>query len=185
MRPLILRLDIAGQPLGWMPWQETAVLYATNKVVWEAGENVMRILGGRNRFSGRPTVLGINSIVACRGIANTNKFDLVPPLNNRELFRRDAHMCMYCLKTLPDCKLTRDHVIPVSRGGENSWTNLVSACRTCNEHKGARTPEEAAMTLHAVPYTPNYAEWLTLRNRRILTDQMAFLKTRFRERSRL
>jgi len=179
MRPLILRLDISGQPLGWVQWQDAAVLYTIGKVVWTAGEKVLCIRGGRNRFTNQQTVMNIHSIVACRGMTAVNKFSLVPPLNNRELFRRDRHMCLYCLDLLSDDKLTRDHVHPISRGGSNNWTNVVTACRPCNEKKGARTPDEANMKLHAVPYPPNFAEWLTLRNRRILADQMAFLKTRF------
>jgi hypothetical protein len=59
---------------------------------------------------------------------------------------------------------------------------VVTACRSCNQKKDGRTPEEAGITLIAVPYIPNYAEWLVLKNRRILEDQMEFLKTRFRHR---
>ncbi len=71
---------------------------------------------------------------------------------------------MYCLEELPDRRLTRDHVMPRSRGGADVWTNVVTACVVCNQRKGARTPEEADMRLYAVPYTPGYAEWLILRN---------------------
>lgn len=85
---------------------------------------------------------------------------------------------MYCLAALPDRQLTRDHILPVSQGGEDVWMNVVTACVACNQRKGARTPEEAGMRLYAVPYTPSYVEWLILRNRTILADQMAFLRTR-------
>lgn len=49
----------------------------------------------------------------------------------------------------------------------------------CNQRKGARTPEQARMKLHAVPYAQNSAEWLVLRSWSILADQIAFLKTQF------
>ncbi|MDH5228889.1 MAG: HNH endonuclease [Gammaproteobacteria bacterium] len=179
MTHLILRLDIAGQPLGWMPWQTAALLLVNDKVVWIAGNEHLWINGGRNRLTGQRSRIAINSILACRGVNGVNRYTMIPPLNNRELFRRDGHLCMYCLASLPDSKLTRDHVMPLSRGGANVWTNVVSACRVCNERKADRTPDEANMTLHGVPYTPNYAEWLTLRNRCILADQMAFLSNRF------
>ena len=68
--------------------------------------------------------------------------------------------------------------MPVSRGGQDVWTNVVTACAACNQHKADRLIEETTMRLHAVPYVPKYAEWLILRNRHILTDQMIFLKAR-------
>ena len=77
--------------------------------------------------------------------------------------------------------LTRDHVKPVSRGGGNHWLNVVTACKRCNTRKGSKTPEEASMPLLAIPYVPNVAEYLVLRNRRILGDQMEFLKMQFNE----
>ncbi|MDH3439392.1 MAG: HNH endonuclease, partial [Gammaproteobacteria bacterium] len=50
-----------------------------------------------------------------------------------------------------------------------------TACRRCNNHKGGRTPEQAAMKLIAVPFTPNYAEYIYLKGRRVLADQMQYL----------
>lgn len=81
--------------------------------------------------------------------------------------------------------LTRDHVKPVSRGGKDQWSNVVAACRICNTRKGNRLPEEAHMPLLAVPYVPNWAEYLALSNRRILVDQMDFLKSQFSQQERL
>jgi 5-methylcytosine-specific restriction endonuclease McrA len=86
------------------------------------------------------------------------------------------------MESFRESQLTRDHIIPRCQGGSDSWTNVVTACRSCNQKKDGRTPEEAGITLIAVPYIPNYAEWLVLKNRRILEDQMEFLKTRFRHR---
>ena len=180
MASLILRVDVTGQPMRWIPWQDAAVLYARDKVAWTTGEDVIMLRGGTNRLTGLRSTLVIRSIIASRGIVNSKRFEVVPPLSNRELFRRDGHMCLYCLNTFSESHLTRDHIIPVSRGGSNTWTNVVTACRSCNQRKGARSPEEAGMRLFAIPYAPNYAEWLALRNRRILADQMAFLKTQFR-----
>jgi 5-methylcytosine-specific restriction endonuclease McrA len=63
--------------------------------------------------------------------------------------------------------------------------NVVTACRSCNERKGSRLPEEAGMELVYAPYIPNRAEFLILANRRILTDQMAFLKQHVAAHSRV
>ena len=98
---------------------------------------------------------------------------------------RDQHLCMYCGGQFPGYLLTRDHLMPLSRGGADCWSNVVTACRGCNHAKGSRSPEEAGMSLLAVPYVPNRAEYLVLSNRRILADQMEFLKKRFRRSSRL
>lgn len=75
----------------------------------------------------------------------------VPNVTRREILRRDQHRCQYCGATK---HLTMDHVMPRSRGGEHSWTNVVAACKTCNHSKGNRTPEEAGMTLMTPPKTP-------------------------------
>ncbi len=86
---------------------------------------------------------------------------------------------MYCGTRYKDGALTRDHVVPISRGGRDRWSNVVTACKSCNTRKGNRNPEEARMALLAVPYVPNWAEYLALSNRKILADQMEFLKPQF------
>jgi 5-methylcytosine-specific restriction endonuclease McrA len=68
-----------------------------------------------------------------------------------------------------------EHVVPSSKGGTDSWMNLVSACKACNRRKANRTPDAAGMKLHYVPYIPNRYEAFILRNRKILADQMEFL----------
>lgn len=62
------------------------------------------------------------------------------------------------MSKLPPKDLTLDHVVPVSRGGLKSWTNIVTACRDCNQRKGGRTPREAEMPLKSRPAEP---KWLT------------------------
>lgn len=63
----------------------------------------------------------------------------------RNIFERDGHVCGYCGKAARE--LTIDHVLPISRGGADTWVNVTTCCRACNHRKGARTPEEAHMTL--------------------------------------
>ena len=98
-----------------------------------------------------------------------------PLLTNRTLFQRDKNLCLYCGRQFSPNDLTRDHIVPASRGGDSIWENCVTACRNCNQYKDDRTPEEAGMKLLAVPYIPNLAQYLILSNRRILADQMEFL----------
>ena len=68
-------------------------------------------------------------------------------ISRRALFARDGWRCVYCGSTAG--RLTLDHVIPRSRGGDSVWENVVTACAPCNLRKGDRTLEEAAMTLAA------------------------------------
>ena len=78
-------------------------------------------------------------------------------LTRQNIFKRDNNECQYC-GTRRD--LTLDHVIPSSKGGQHSWTNLVTACKKCNARKGDNTPEAAGMILKRKPYKPSYALFL-------------------------
>ncbi len=178
--PLILRLDIAGTPIRWIPWQDAVCLYTRELVAWTAGENAFTFHGGVARRSGQRSSITVHSIIAVKhSKRGRHPKRNVPPLSNHELFRRDARLCLYCGREFNEYGLTRDHVIPLSRGGRDVWSNVVSACKSCNTRKGGRTPEQAAMPLLAIPYVPNWAEFLALSNRRILADQMEFLKSQF------
>ncbi|MBD2663575.1 HNH endonuclease [Richelia sinica] len=84
-------------------------------------------------------------------IAAAERMWKVPPVNRREVLRRDHHVCQYCGSNK---RLTLDHVIPRSRGGTHTWDNVVIACERCNSRKGDRTPTEAGMQLRKVPKAP-------------------------------
>lgn len=183
MAPLILRLEITGQPMRWIPWQQAVVLETRDMVAWRAGDQTFTFRGGHSRATGARSSVTVNSIIAVRGNVHASSESGAPPLSNRELFHRDSNLCLYCGGHFSDTELTRDHVQPLSRGGHDTWSNVTAACRPCNHHKGARTPEEAGMPLLAVPYVPNRAEYLALSNRRILADQMEFLRKRFSRRN--
>ncbi len=73
-------------------------------------------------------------------------------LNRVNLFRRDGGECQYCGSRR---HLTIDHVIPRSKGGKTSWTNLVTACNRCNMNKGDKTPEQAGLILQKEPFKPS------------------------------
>ena len=186
MNTLILRLDIAGQPVGWMSSRDCALLYCRNQIAWEAGQQFVTLHGGLSRATGCQSVLNVNTIVATHSMDRScHDFIKVPALTNVRLFHRDNNMCMYCGEFLPRQCLTRDHVTPLSRGGADIWENVVTACRACNQRKDNRLIDEIGMPLLAVPYAPNRAEGLILANRKILADQMAYLKLRVGHGSRL
>jgi 5-methylcytosine-specific restriction endonuclease McrA len=183
--PRVLRLNIAGQPIDWVTWQDAVCLYARELVVWTLGEPMLKIRGGHSRIDGTQSWLGIHSIVACQGRVIPPVRN-IPPLTNQALFGRDRNTCLYCGGEFRDFDLTRDHLVPRSRGGRDSWDNCVAACKRCNHHKGDRLMHECDMELLALPYVPNFAEYLALTNSgRILGDQMDFLKRQFGKNSRL
>ena len=78
-------------------------------------------------------------------------------LTRRNLLRRDDHTCQYCGSAE---RLTLDHVLPKSRGGPETWENLVAACVPCNNRKGNRTPEEARMPLRRQPFRPSHVMYM-------------------------
>ena len=184
--PLILTLDQHGVPHRWVTWQQAVWYYAKERVAWETGREEFTFWGGRCHRTGERSSITAHSIVAIKGKALAAKgFNQTPPLNNRELFRRDRHMCAYCGRESSFFRLTRDHVTPLSRGGRDTWMNVVTACRQCNGQKRNRLPEESGMELLYAPYVPNKAEFLILTNRRILSDQMEFLRQHVASHSRL
>jgi 5-methylcytosine-specific restriction endonuclease McrA len=173
----ILRLNPAGFPLSWLTKQEAARLWVKDQVLWVLGDHDFVIRGGTNR-AGQQSVLRLPPILASAGSVRAQQ-QVTPLVSNRLLFRRDRNLCLYCGEKFPDLSLTRDHVVARCRGGRDTWMNLVTACRRCNQRKGARTPEEAGMPLLAVPFVPNQMELLALSNRHILADQMAYLENGF------
>ncbi|WP_395340489.1 HNH endonuclease [Ningiella sp. W23] len=173
---LILRLNKSGMPQTWISQEEAAKCYVQEKVVFELGQSTVELRGGWNR-EGKQSKLCLSSIIACDGKITQDSGKIA--LSNRYLFRRDNNMCLYCGDTFSPAQLTRDHIVPRSRGGKNTWSNSATACKRCNHAKAARTPEEAHMKLLAVPFAPNIYERFFLMNRRILSDQMAFLSAHF------
>ena len=181
----ILRINTAGTPVDWLSWQEAVCLHARELVSWTYGEKVMEVRGGHSRLTGEQTVLKLNSIIACKGKVY-EKVRKDPPLTNRSLFRRDQNTCLYCGNSLQECDLSRDHVIPLSKGGLDVWTYVVTACKRCNAHKGNLSLEDSRMELLALPYRPNHAEYLALSHSgRMLGDQMALLRKQFSKNGRL
>ncbi|MBF0586324.1 HNH endonuclease [Prosthecochloris sp. N3] len=75
-------------------------------------------------------------------------------LNRKNIFRRDNFQCQYCGRR--DRQLTIDHVVPRSKGGDDTWENLLTACSVCNSKKGDRTPQEAGMPPINEPFRPTH-----------------------------
>jgi len=81
----------------------------------------------------------------------------------RNIYARDNSRCQYCGKRYATSELSLDHVVPKSRGGRASWTNIVCCCVKCNCKKGGRTPHEAHMKLVTRPVKPRRSPAVTIR----------------------
>lgn len=183
--PLILQLDVAGNPCRWMTYEDAAYYKAKDLIAWTYGNEDFTIYGGENAVTGKQSSMDLSTIIAVRGEVKGRSLNRIPTLTNRALFRRDQHVCAYCGGEFGHDHLTRDHVIARSKGGPDVWTNVVTACGGCNRLKDDRSLEESGMKLLYVPYAPNRSEYLILMNRGILADQMEFLKARLPKHSRV
>lgn len=183
----VLRTDASGMPIEWIGYQQAAKLYHLDEVAYSCGVPLYILRGGINAKSGRQSLIEVHSIIATRH--QTKGFcpgaNYVPPLSNPSLFRRDDNLCLYCGQKFRPSDLSRDHVRPLSQGGNDNWANVVTACKRCNNHKANRTPEQAGMQLLAIPFKPTHAEYVYLQGHRVLSDQMDFLKAHFPRKSPL
>lgn len=180
----VLQLDAAGFPQNWISREDAALYYATDSVAWTLGEVMYTLRGGYNAVLGGQSLISVHPIIAVKGVSPINLFDAVPTLSNASLFKRD-NVCGYCGGYFPAGKgLTRDHIVPVSKGGPDTFENCLSACSPCNSAKGDKSLEQAGMKLLFTPYAPSIFEAFILRGRNISGDAQAYLSKRVSKNSR-
>ncbi len=143
MRPSLL-LNATFEPIGVISWKKAVVLSFLGKAeVVSAYDQVIHSVSQRYQL---PAVLRLIHYVKYR--RREVKF------TRRNIYIRDKYRCQYCGRVFEPKDLTYDHVIPRSRGGKTTWTNVVTCCHACNRKKGDRTPREADMKLHSKPKEP-------------------------------
>ncbi|AFY62258.1 MULTISPECIES: HNH endonuclease [Cyanophyceae] len=135
----VLVLNASYEPLNITSWQRAIVLLIKGKA--EQVEHNGKLI--YNDFP-LPTVIRLRHYV-------TMPYKEIP-LTRRNILHRDGHACQYC--GYSGDELTLDHIIPRSRGGGDTWENIVTACVRCNVRKGSRTPREANMPLNQTPRRP-------------------------------
>ncbi|MEX0893662.1 MAG: HNH endonuclease [Gemmatimonadota bacterium] len=122
--------------------------------------------------------------MACPVVIRLTRFVHVPrkfrrQVTNTFLFARDSYRCMYCGRHKSTLRgrefLTRDHVVPIVLGGDNSWENVVTACSPCNNRKGSHLPEEIGMHPRHAPAEPNHVE-LVWAVRRVTPVQAKYIR---------
>lgn len=183
----VLALDIAGNPYDWIAPEEAVRLYATDKVAWDLGSTHRVFRGGYSR-TGKQSIIRIRPIVAMADSERMVRFSNQPiPLckrSNKLLFARDRNTCAYCAQVFPVHMLTRDHILPRALGGKDTWTNCCTACKACNQAKGAKRVEDF-MPLVYVPFVPSRLESFILSGRNVLADQHEYLAAQLPAHSRL
>ena len=137
----VLVLNASYEPLNITTWRRASVMVLKGKA--EGLEH-------DTRRQLRPDVL-LPTVIRLRQLVRVPFRPLA--LTRRNVFHRDGHCCQYC--GYEGELLSIDHVIPRSRGGQDVWENVTTACLRCNVRKGNRTPREAEMPLKRVPRRPS------------------------------
>ena len=139
-----LKLDATYRPIGVVDCLEALVMCIVGKAtaVEEYEEEI----------SSPSITFKIPSVIVLKTVVKFISTGIRPSRNN--ILWRDKDQCQYCGVIESARDMTIDHVIPRSRGGENTWSNLVTCCKRCNQKKGNRTPEEANMSLLNKPVKP-------------------------------
>jgi 5-methylcytosine-specific restriction endonuclease McrA len=136
----VLVLNASYEPLNITSWRRAVVLLIKGKA--EQLEH-----NGKFIYADFP----LPSVIRLRHYVRVPYTEI--SLTRKNLLHRDNHSCQYC--GYHGNELTLDHVIPRSRGGADSWENIVVACMRCNVKKGSRTPKEAVMPLRKQPHKPH------------------------------
>ena len=162
-----LALNASFEPLTIVPVRRAV------RLVLDGKAEILEHEGGRSFRSERCSVPAPTVIRLVRYVHVPHRFRR--QVTNTFLFARDEYTCMYCGRHRSELRgrqfLTRDHIVPTCRGGQNTWHNVVTSCSPCNNRKGGRLPAEAGMTLRTEPREPNYVHlvWVVRR----VTDRQA------------
>lgn len=145
MRTLVL--NAGYEPLAVVSFKRALVLVLNQKATILAEAQSERVRSANQEFE-LPTVILLQRYVR---IPNSRKI----PVSRRGVLRRDNHRCGYCGKSAN----TIDHIFPKSRGGADSWENLVACCLRCNNLKSDKTPGEMGWELRITPKMPSGVIW--------------------------
>jgi 5-methylcytosine-specific restriction endonuclease McrA len=161
MRTLVL--NAGYEPLAVVSFKRAIVLVLNQKATIIAADLENPVYGSNGSWD-RPSVIILRNYVR---IPSTRRL----PVSRRGVLRRDASRCGYC----GGSATTIDHVLPRSRGGEDTWENLVACCLRCNNLKGNRTPAEMNWRLLTKPRPPHTSAWLVRGIERALPDWEEYL----------
>ncbi len=171
-----LALNASYEPLTMVPLRRALRLVIDGKAEIVEADRGTPVRSERQAFP-RPAVIRLTRFVHV-----PRKFRR--QVTNTFLFARDDYQCQYCGRRQSELKtresLTRDHLIPMSRGGTNEWSNVVTACSPCNTKKANRMPNEIGMHPLHVPIEPHFVH-LSWAVRRLTPIQSQYIRTFYGE----
>lgn len=154
-----LVLNSSYEPLRIVSWQKALVLWFQDKVeILEFHTTFVRSVSATFNL---PSVLKLKHYIKPKRIDGVR-------FCRENVYIRDNFTCQYCITKFAAKELTIDHVLPASQGGPKTWTNVVTACRKCNQTKANRTPEKAKMPLLRPPRAPS---WLPVLEHEVPADK--------------
>ncbi len=166
-----LALNASFEPLTMVPLKRALRLVIDGKAEIVEAETG-RVVRSERLTMPRPAVIRLTKFIHV-----PRKFRR--QVTNTFLFARDEYTCQYCGRTAyqlpPRESLTRDHLIPISRGGTNEWTNVVTACSPCNTRKSNRLPSEIGMHPMHAPVEPHFVH-LSWAVRRLTPTQARYIR---------
>ncbi len=148
-----LMLSQGYEPIKVVSWQRAITLLTLGKV--EVLEEYDQDIRSTSIVIKMPAVVRLLS--AFRRRKKPVKFSRI------NIYGRDKFRCQYCYEKISMANGTFDHVVPRVLGGQTSWTNIVTACQSCNSRKGGRTPMQAGMRLRSKPFRPTWVPVMALR----------------------
>ena len=141
---MTLKLDSSYKPLAIISWKDALWLILSGKAY--AVEFYEKYVKSVKEMFQLPSIIVLKRFI---------RYEFVgPPCTKKNIFIRDEFSCQYCSAECEKVHLTLDHIIPRSKGGANSWTNLVTACKKCNQRKSDRTISQAGLILQKRPRKP-------------------------------
>jgi 5-methylcytosine-specific restriction endonuclease McrA len=161
MRTLVL--NAGYEPLAVVSFKRALILVLNNKATILAGSPDRQVHSAKQEFE-LPSVILLQRYVRVPG-------SRIVPVSRRGVLRRDGYRCAYCQRSAN----TIDHVQPKSRGGKDTWENLVACCLKCNNKKSDKTLEELGWQLPEQPRMPTGTAWMVRGAERIEPQWDEFL----------
>jgi len=140
-----LVLSQSYEPVARVTWQRAITL------LWEGKVEVVEEYADRIVRSVTLEIKVPSIIRFLRGMRSGKR---AIKFSRENVYMRDGGRCQYCGNNVPRPEATYDHVVPRVAGGHTRWENIVICCKTCNQKKGGRTPEQAKMKLLSTPVRP-------------------------------
>lgn len=151
----VLVIDKMYQPIMFISVRRAICLIFTEKAELLTTD-ISKYINSTSQKFPKPTVIKV--------ITEFDSFDLQISLNRWSIYARDNFTCAYCNVFFHNKKLLSiDHINPVSKGGKDTWENLITSCLTCNQKKADRTIEESKIKMYFKAYKPVWTTEFMLR----------------------